>query len=264
MEVSMNKFAVNLSTIFTEVPFLERFKKAGDCGFSFVECQFPYAHSIEEIQKELEQHQLSMVLINLPPGNWKKGDRGIAVDPDRTEEFKRSVKEGIKYAKALKVSRIHCMAGNVSGLDPEAAREVYQENLHYAGTEIEKHGLTLLIEPINPFDMPGYYLSNIYQAKEILNAVDLLNVKLQFDFYHMERVHGHSLSIYKQYADIVGHVQMADFPGRHQPGSGKMDYQTIFQHLNETYEGYIGVEYTPQGKSEESFEWLSRIGERGK
>jgi hydroxypyruvate isomerase len=195
-----------------------------------------------------------MVLINLPPGNWAKGDRGIAADLTRIKEFKESVKKGIHFARALNVSKIHCMAGIVSGAVPKA---VYIENLQFAGTELAKHGLTLLIEPINPVDMPGYYLTNIYQASEILKAVNLPNVKLQFDFYHIERVHGHSLSIYHEYADIVGHVQIADHPGRHEPGTGEMDYQQILQNLNNTYEGYIGLEYVPQGKSEESFEWIS-------
>jgi hydroxypyruvate isomerase len=262
MEVLMNKFAVNLSTIFTEVPFLERFKKAREFGFSFVECQFPYDHSIEEIQRELEQHQLSMVLINFPPGNWTKGDRGIAADPTRIKEFKESVKKGSQYARALKVSKLHCMAGIVSGAGPKEARKTYIENLHYAGTELAKHGLTLLIEPINPFDMPGYYLTNIYQASEILRAVSLPNVKLQFDFYHIESVHGHSLSIYQESADIVGHVQIADHPRRNQPGIGGMDYDQILQYLCNKYDGYIGLEYTPQGISEKSFEWLS-MEERG-
>lgn len=253
----MNTFAVNLSTIFTEVPFLERFKKAHDSGFSFVECQFPYDYSIEEIQRELEQNQLSLILLNLPAGNWGNGDRGIAADPSRVEEFQTSVKEGIRYAAGLNVSKIHCMAGIVSGEDSKAARKVYIENLHYAGTELAKHGLTLLIEPINPFDMPGYYLSNIVQAKEILEEVDLPNVKLQFDFYHIERVHGQSLSVYQEYAGLVGHVQMADHPGRHQPGTGEMDYSEILQYLSNEYDGCIGLEYTPLGKSEQSFEWMS-------
>lgn len=256
----MNKFAVNLSTIFTEVPFLERFKKAHESGFSFVECQFPYDYSIEEIQQELERYQLSMVLINMSAGNWGNGDRGIAADPNRVEEFHATVKEAIRYATGLNVLRIHCMAGIVSGVDSKAARKVYVENLHYAGTELAKHGLTLLIEPINPFDMPGYYLSNIYQAIKILKEVALSNVKLQFDFYHIERVHGHSLSIFQEYADIVGHVQIADHQGRHQPGTGKMDYHHILEYLSNHYDGCIGLEYTPQGKSEESFEWMSLGG----
>lgn len=251
----MNKFAVNLSTIFTEVPFLDRFRKARDCGFSFVECQLPYDYSIEEIQFQLKQNQLSMVLLNLPAGNWKGGDRGLAVDLNRVEEFKQSVLEGIKYATALNVPRIHCMAGIISGADDEAARDVYLKNLHFAGTELAKHGITLLIEPINPYDMPGYFLQDIHQAKDIIEEAALPNVKLQFDFYHIERIHGHSLSFFQQFADSIGHVQIADVPGRHQPGTGKMDYDAIFQYLNDTYEGYIGLEYTPNGKSESSFGW---------
>ncbi|NHM31439.1 hydroxypyruvate isomerase family protein [Neobacillus terrae] len=249
----MKKFAVNLSTVFIEVPFLERFKKARECGFSFVECQFPYSYSIENIQQELEQNQLLMVLLNLPPGNWEKGDRGIAADPNRVEEFRKSVMEGIKYATALNVSKIHCMAGIV---DSDAARKVYIDNLRYAGSEMAKHGLTVLIEPINQFDMPGYFLSDLYQAAEILKAVNLPNVKLQFDFYHVERIHGNSLSLYKQFAEQVDHVQIADVPGRHEPGTGEMDYQKIIHYLNNTYNGQIGLEYTPSGKSEESFEWI--------
>lgn len=257
----MNTFTVNLSTIFTEVPFLERFRKAHNSGFSFVECQFPYDYSIEEIQQELVRYELSMVLINLPAGNWGNGDRGLAADPNRVEEFHASVKEGIRYATGLNVSKIHCMAGIVSGVDQETNRKVYVENLRYAGSELAKHGLTLLIEPINPFDMPGYYLSNIDQAKEILQEVDLPNVKLQFDFYHIERVHGHAHSIFQEYADIVGHVQIADHPGRHQPGTGKIDYHQILQNLSNQYDGCIGLEYTPRGKSEKSFEWMSLEGE---
>lgn len=255
----MNKLAVNLTTIFKEVPFLERFKKARENGFSYVECQLPYAHSIEEIQKELDQHELSMVIINLPAGNWEKGDRGIAANPDKVQEFRKSVEKGINYANGLNTSRIHCMAGITTGIDPKLSEEVYLENLLYAGRKMAENGITLLIEPINTFDMPGYFLNNIEQAKRILKAVDLPNVKLQFDFYHVEKIHGDSLSVYKQNADLLGHVQIADAPGRNQPGMGKMNYQEIFQYLNETYKGYIGAEYIPSGKSEESFEWLSLV-----
>ncbi|MFC4799744.1 hydroxypyruvate isomerase family protein [Neobacillus sp. GCM10023253] len=252
----MNKFAVNLTTIFTEVPFLERLKKARECGFSYVECQFPYAYSIEEIQMELVRNELSMVLLNLPPGTWSKGDRGLAVDPNRVDEFRSSVMEGIKYATAMNVPRIHCMAGIVSEDDKKIANEVFLENLFFAGTEMAKHGLTVLIEPINQNDMPDYFLSDIHQAKDILDTLRLPNVKLQFDFYHIQRIHGNPLTLFQQYADVVGHIQIADVPGRNQPGIGEMDYQSIFQYLHDTYEGYIGLEYTPLGKSQDSFEWL--------
>lgn len=258
----MNKFAVNLSTIFLEVPFIERFKKARDSGFSSVECQFPYAHTTEELILEMEQNQLSMVLLNLPPGDWEQGDRGIATDPSRVDAFKESVRQGIKYATAMNVPRIHCMAGIVSESEQEQqaqANEVYLNNLHYAGSELAKHGLTLLIEPINRYNMPNYFLSNLPQAAEIIQEVGLPNLKIQFDFYHIERIHGDSLSLYDQYADIIGHVQIADTPTRHEPGTGELNFQKIFQHLNNTYEGYIGLEYTPKGRSKDSFEWLTTM-----
>ncbi|MBM4763140.1 TIM barrel protein [Bacillus sp. B15-48] len=252
----MNKFAVNLTTIFTEVPFMERFQKAREAGFSFIECQFPYIYSIEEIQRELEQHQLSMVLHNLPPGNWDVGDRGIAVDANHVTEFRQSVQTGIQYAKALKVSRIHCMAGVTPDLGDQQALNTYIENIKFAANEFAKHNITLLMEPINDFDMPGYFLNHLEQATKIIDRVHLPNVKLQFDFYHIERIHGNSLSLFKQYRELVGHVQIADVPGRHEPGTGKLDYQSIFQYLNDTYDGYIGLEYTPKKQSEESFKWL--------
>jgi hydroxypyruvate isomerase len=153
---------------------------------------------------------------------------------------------------------IHCLAGIASGTDSKITSEVYQENLHYAGTELAKNNLTLLIEPINPFDMPGYYLNNIYQAKKFLDLVDLPNLKLQFDFYHIERVHGNSLAIFKEFANHIGHIQIADVPGRHEPGSGNMNYQGILQYLHNVYEGYIGLEYIPNSKSEDSFAWLEK------
>ncbi|MCM3568493.1 hydroxypyruvate isomerase family protein [Neobacillus mesonae] len=265
-EIANSLFVLpNLSTIFTEFPFLERFQKAKEHGFSLVECQFPYEYSIEEIQRELKRHELSMVLINLHPGDWKKGDRGLAADPERIPEFRTSVQQGIRYANALKVPRIHCMAGIVSeSLDPETAKQVYIENLKYAGTEAAAHGLTILIEPINQGDMPGYFLSDIHQAKAILNAVNLPNVKLQFDFYHIERIHGNALGLFQQYADRVDHVQIADVPGRHEPGTGNMDYQSIFHYLNRTYNGFAGLEYIPLGKSEDSFSWLPMMEHGGR
>ncbi|SEM20125.1 hydroxypyruvate isomerase [Mesobacillus persicus] len=255
----MNKLVVNLSTVFLEVPFIERFKKARESGFSSVECQFPYAHTTKEIVQEMERNQLSMVLLNLPPGDWEQGDRGLATDPSRVDAFKKSVRQGIKYATALNVPRIHCMAGIVSEANREHAKEVYVSNLYYAGSELAKYDLTLLIEPINPYNMPDYFLNNLHQAAGIIKEVNLPNVALQFDFYHIERIHGNSLSLYDQYTDIIGHVQIADTPSRHEPGTGEIDYQQVFGHLKNTYKGYIGLEYTPKGRSEDSFEWLTTM-----
>jgi hydroxypyruvate isomerase len=252
----MNQFAVNLSTIFTEVPFMERFKKARECGFSFVECQFPYEYSKDEIVKELELNQLKMVLHNLPPGDWEKGDRGLAADPKRIEEFHQSVETAIQYAKALNVSKVHCMAGIVGMIEPELARETFMKNIYYAATQLEKQGITLLIEPINSFDIPEYFLNDLQLAVEILQEINLPNAKLQFDFYHIQRIHGDPLSLFKKYADVIAHVQIADVPGRHEPGTGEINYRNILGYLGECYQGDIGLEYLPQTKSEDSFGWI--------
>jgi hydroxypyruvate isomerase len=252
----MNQFAVNLSTIFTEVPFMERFKKARECGFSIVECQFPYEYSKDEILKELEQNQLKMVLHNLPPGDWEKGDRGLAADPRRIDEFHQSVDAAIQYAKALNVTKVHCMAGIVRTVEPELARKTFMTNIHYAATQLGKHGITLLIEPINSFDIPGYFLNDLQLAVEILHEINLASAKLQFDFYHIQRIHGDPLSLFKKHKDTIAHVQIADVPGRHEPGTGEINYRTILDHLGECYQGDIGLEYLPLTKSEDSFEWI--------
>jgi hydroxypyruvate isomerase len=260
----MNRFAVNLSTIFTEVPFLERFKKARESGFSYVECQFPYENSIDEIKKELEQNQLQMVLHNLPPGDWEEGDRGLATDPNRITEFRQSIDTALLYAKALNVSKVHCMAGVVSPIELELTHETFIKNIHYAATQLGMEGITLLIEPINPSDMPGYFLNNLPVAVEILQEINLPNVKLQFDFYHIERIHGDTLSLFKRFADVIGHVQIADVPGRHEPGTGDMNYEKIFDYLSECYYGDIALEYLPLRKSEDSFGWLRQKTDGGK
>ncbi|KKK37428.1 hydroxypyruvate isomerase [Mesobacillus campisalis] len=254
----MKTYAVNLSTIFIEVPFLERFKKAREKGFSFVECQFPYAEKIEDIQNELFRNELSMVLLNLPPGNWDNGDRGMAADPDRVGEFKESVRLGIQYATSLNVANIHCMSGLRPEADQETARKVFAANLQYAAEEMGKHGLNLFIEPINTESIPGYFLNDIHQAAEILGQVNRPNAKLQFDFFHIEKIHGNALELFKNYEHLIGHVQVADSPDRHEPGTGTMDYSMILKHLSENYSGYIGLEYIPQTTSEESLKWLSK------
>jgi hydroxypyruvate isomerase len=258
----MNTFTVNLSTIFTEVPLLERFKKAKECGFSHVEIQFPYELPVETIAVKLKEHQLTLELINVPAGNWEKGERGIAIYPDRINEFKEAVAKGIEYATALGVSRLHCLAGVLAyGEDRETARKAYLENLGYAARKMARHGLTLLIEPINPFDMPGYFLTDIEEAAAIVDEIGCPNVKLQFDFYHIQRIQGNLLGTFDRHFERIAHVQLADVPGRHEPGTGEINYQNVLEHLEKKgYKGYIGLEYIPAGKSEESFKWMNQLG----
>ncbi|WP_147534803.1 hydroxypyruvate isomerase family protein [Bacillus marasmi] len=261
----MNTYAANLSTIFIEVPFIERFKKAKEAGFQFIECQFPYEVPADTIRAELEKHRLSLVLINLPAGDWDNGERGLAIFPERKEEFKKSVAKGIEYALALGVSKLHCLAGVIPPhADKELSRKTYIDNLTYAAVQMEPHQLTLLIEPINQLDMPGYFLNNINDAARIIDEINLQNLKLQFDFYHIQRSQGNLLSTYAQFFDKVEHIQIADVPGRHQPNTGEIHYQHVLAEIIQSgYKGYIGLEYIPLGKSEESFTWIHDFAEGG-
>lgn len=254
----MNRYAVNLSTIFTEVPLIERFQKAKQAGFNFVECQFPYSVPISTIRKELEMNQLSLVLINIPAGDWENGERGLAIYPERIPEFMESVTKGIEYAKALEVEKLHCLAGNVpADMNPVFARKTYIENLTFAAEQLSAHGMTLLIEPINPFDMPGYFLNDLDEAVRIIEEINLPNVKLQFDFYHIQNTKGNLLSNFAKHMDKIEHIQIADVPGRHEPNTGEIHYQRVLAEVfKRGYRGFIGLEYIPLGKSEDSFSWI--------
>lgn len=256
----MLKFAPNLSTMFTEVPFLERFEKAKQAGFQYVEFQFPYAHSSDEVKKQLENHGLKVVLFNLPPGNWEAGDRGLAIFSDRQDEFRQSVKQALQYAQDFACTKMHCMAGILpEDIDRTSALQVFKENLRYAADQFGEHGITVLLEPINPYDMPNYFLSSVELAIEILDELALPNVKLQFDFYHMQRIQGELINTFKTYKDRIGHVQIADNPGRHEPGTGEINYDNIFRMLaEERYDGFIGLEYIPKDNSENSLSWLRK------
>lgn len=251
------RFSVNLSTVFTEYPFLERFTKAKEAGFQYVECQFPYNFSIEELKQAIHQNQLELILLNLPPGDWTAGDRGLAAIPDRVEEFKKSVEYGISYATVLGVNHIHCMAGIQESSDK--AKETYVQNIKYAAKKMAEHGIILLIEPINPQDMPGYFLSNLYETIELLQEIGLPNVKLQYDFYHMQKIHGNLISNLEKNISKIGHLQIADVPGRNEPGTGEINYDNVFKAIESTgYDGFVGLEYSPKGKSEDSFAWLKK------
>lgn len=252
-----DEVAVNVSTIFTEAPFLARFAKAKQHGFSLVECQFPYAAAPEAVAVELEEYGLSLVSINLPAGDWEKGERGLAILPGRHDDFRRALEEGVRYALALGAPRLHCMAGVVpADLPRERAKEIYMRRLDEAAAALGVHGLTLTIEPINPFDMPGYFLTDIDEAAAIIRALGRANVKVQYDIYHMARLGRDVTATFAAYEPLIDHVQFADAPGRHEPGTGALPYHRIFAFLQERgYDGAIGLEYIPSGESGESFAW---------
>lgn len=256
----MLRFAANITTLYPDVPFLERFARARSSGFRYVECQFPYAYSVAELQEQLQENELELVLFNLPPGDWQRGDRGLAIDPKRREEFRESVAIALRYAVALRCPRLHCMAGILpNGLGQEEAYAALEENIRYAAAEAEKYGITILLEPINQMDMPGYYMSSLSLAERLITDCNLPHVRLQFDFYHMQRMQGELLNSYMRVLPLIGHIQVADNPGRHQPGTGEINYLKIFEHLQATgYEGFIGCEYNPLGETDDSLHWLRK------
>ncbi len=257
----MPKFAANLTMLFAERPFLERFEAARKAGFEAVEFLFPYAWPAEQIKALLDEHGLKLVLHNLPPGDWDAGDRGIACDPARTAEFEEGVARAIAYAKVLGVPQLNCLAGKLpSGADPQKAEETLVANLRYAAGELAAQGLRLLIEPINTFDIPGFYLHGTAQALALMDEVGSDTLFLQYDIYHMQRMEGELAATMSRHLARIGHIQLADNPGRNEPGTGEINYAFLFAHLDRIgYEGWIGCEYKPAGKTEDGLAWRQRL-----
>jgi hydroxypyruvate isomerase len=251
-------FSANVSMLFTEVDFLERFARAAKAGFSAVECQFPYSRRADEIAGQLQQHGLSLVLHNLPAGDWARGDRGIACLPDRVGEFRESVGRAIDYATVLRCPRLNCLAGiAATGASHETLRETFVGNLRFAAGELKRHQITLLIEPLNTRDTPGFFLQTPQQAVEIIEEVGADNLRLQFDVYHTHIMEGDVVSAIHRNMRHIAHVQIADDPGRHEPGTGRIDFASVFQTLARAhYDGFIGCEYVPSKTTEESLLWL--------
>ena len=255
----MPKFAANLTMLFNEVPFLERFEKAANNGFTAVEFLFPYAFDVQEIRDRLTRHKLALVLHNLPAGDWDAGERGIACHPDRVQEFREGVARAISYATALGVSQLNCLAGKTpSGVSAEVLRKTFVENLRFAATELKKAGLKLLIEPINTFDIPGFYLSGTSQALAIIDEVGADNLFLQYDIYHMQRMEGELAASMQRHLPRIAHLQLADNPGRNEPGTGEINYAFLFQFIDKIgYTGWIGCEYKPATTTEAGLGWRS-------
>ena len=255
----MPQFAANLTMLFTERPFLERFQAAREAGFSAVEFLFPYAWPAAQIKSLLDQHQLKLVLHNLPAGNWEAGERGIACDPRRINEFRTGVATAIDYARTLGVSQLNCLIGKLP--DNASSLQIDQtviENLRYAAHELKQHGIRLLIEPINTFDIPGFYLSKTAQALALIEKVGSDNLLIQYDIYHMQRMEGEIATTLARHLSRIAHVQLADNPGRNEPGTGELNYPFLFQHLDAIgYSGWIGCEYKPAGKTEDGLGWIS-------
>ena len=257
----MPRFAANLTMLFTEVPFLDRFEHAAKAGFEAVEFLFPYAWPATEIRQRLDANGLTLVLHNLPAGDWDAGERGIACHPDRISEFREGVTKAIAYATVLGVRQVNCLAGKApAGIADDVLRQTFVENLRFAAAELKKAGLRLLIEPINTFDIPGFYLNRTTQAVSILVEVGADNAFVQYDIYHAQRTEGELALTMQKYLPRIGHIQLADNPGRNEPGTGEINYPFLFAHLDRIgYDGWIGCEYKPATTTEAGLDWYQRL-----
>lgn len=257
----MPQFAANLTMLFNEVPFLDRFERAANAGFTAVEFLFPYAWPAAEIKQRLDANGLSLVLHNLPGGDWDAGERGIACHPDRVDEFRAGVAKGIAYGQALGVPQLNCLAGKApAGVDAAVLRQVFVDNLKFAAAEFKAAGLKLLIEPINTFDIPGFFLNTTAQAVAILDDVGADNAFVQYDIYHAQRMEGELAATMQKYLARIGHLQLADNPGRHEPGTGEINYAFLFAHLDRMgYQGHIGCEYKPATTTEAGLGWRQQL-----
>jgi hydroxypyruvate isomerase len=254
----MPKFAANLSMLFTELPFLERFQAAHGSGFQTVEYLFPYEYEKEQLNRQLTDNRLRQVLFNLPAGNWAQGDRGIAAHPARIEEFRRGVHQAVEYALALQVPRLNCLAGKrLAACSEKDQGETLVANVQYAADVLGENNLQLVIEAINHFDMPGFLLNKTEQVLQLLEAVNRPNVAIQYDVYHAQREEGELTATIRKYLDKIGHIQIADNPGRHQPGTGEINFPFLLQELDTlNYQGYVGLEYIPIPETICSFDWI--------
>ncbi|MFP5465995.1 MAG: 2-oxo-tetronate isomerase [Gammaproteobacteria bacterium] len=254
----MPRFAANLSMMYTELPFLDRFAAAASDGFRAVEFLFPYEHDPQAIAGQLQAHGLTQVLFNLPPGNWPAGERGMACHPGREDEFAQGLSLAIEYARATGCRRLHAMAGLVQpGAGVADLRATYVRNLRAAASRLAPLDITLLIEPINQRDMPGYYLSQQQQAHDIVAEVGAANLKVQMDLYHCQIMEGDLTRRLERHLAGVGHIQIAGVPDRHEPDTGEVHFPYLFERLDQLgYEGYVGCEYRPRAGTRAGLGWV--------
>jgi len=256
----MPKFNANLSWLFQERPFAERFAAAANAGFRGIEILFPYDHPASEIRSALDANGLEMVLLNAPPGDFSAGERGLAALPGRQREYRETFAQALDYAAALNCKRIHIMAGLPDPADRTLVQTTFSSNLEYALKQVEGTGINILIEPINPRDIPGYYLTTIEQADAILQALSHPALKIQFDWYHAQIVGGDLARRTQKYFSKTGHYQVAGVPDRAEPDSGEVNYSYLFQLVDSLqYDGWVGCEYRPKNRTEEGLGWLSTL-----
>ncbi len=258
----MPAFAANLSFLFQDRDFLDRFDEAADCGFPAVEYLFPYEHPPEAIAAKLGQNGLEQALFNLPPGDWAAGERGLAALPGRFDEVKAGLDQALPYIEATEVKRVHLMAGIADAKDPEAAI-AYRRAVGHVAERLAEIDVEVMLEPINGRDMPGYFLGDFGLAEQVIAELGLPNVKLQFDMYHRQIIHGDVTVALQRLIGIIGHVQIASVPSRNEPDTEELNYPYLFQQLDLLgYEGFVGCEYRPRGKTRDGLDWFTNAGGR--
>lgn len=258
MSIEKATIVANLSFLFLEKPFMERFAEVKKAGLGRVEFMFPYDYNVAEMVKELASHGLELVQFNLPAGNWERGERGIAVDPRRKDEFRSGVTQALDMARKLKVSQLNCLVGKIlPEVDPQELRSTLIHNIRYAADKLHREGIRLLLEPLNHFDAPGFYLNTTEEVLQLIAEVDHENVYLQYDLYHAAREGEDLLQVLHKALPKIGHIQIADNPGRHQPGTGEIDYKQFFDTLKKVgYSKAVSMEYIPNPSTLASLQWI--------
>jgi hydroxypyruvate isomerase len=252
----MPHFAANLTMMFNEVPFLDRFEAAAKAGFTAVEFLFPYEHAPDELGKRLKANGLTQALFNLPPGDWAAGEKGFAALPERFDDLKRSLISALPYAQATGVKRLHLMAG-IANRGDRLAVEAFYKSVASAAEFFAPYGLDVLIEPINPRNVPGYFLDDFSFARDLINELKISNLKLQFDIYHCQIIHGDVTMRLREMMPIIGHIQIASIPSRNEPDDEELNYPFLFAELDRLgYGGFVGCEYHPRGKTTDGLSWF--------
>jgi hydroxypyruvate isomerase len=252
----MPRFAANLSMMFTEHPFLDRFDSAAAAGFTAVEFLFPYEHPPEVIADRLQRNDLQQVLFNLPPGDWEAGEKGFAARPDKFDELRQSVHTAMPYAKATGVRRLHMMAGLADRRDPKAVA-AFRKSVEWTANFFGDQGIDVMLEPINKRDVPGYFLNDFEFARDLIVDMNIPNVGLQFDIYHCQILHGDVTTRLREMLPLIGHIQIASVPSRHEPGE-ELNYPFLFAELDRLgYEHFVGCEYRPADGTVEGLGWFA-------
>jgi hydroxypyruvate isomerase len=252
----MPRFAANLSMMFNEVPFLDRFEAAAKAGFTAVEFLFPYEHPAKEVGARLHGNGLTQALFNLPPGDWAAGEKGFAALPDRFADLQASLRTALPYVEATGVKRLHLMAGIADRNDP-IAMAAFRKSLKWAAEFLAPHGLDVVIEPINSRNVPGYFLNDFPFAQSVIRELKIPNLKLQFDIYHCQIIHGDVTMRLREAMPMIGHIQIASIPSRNEPDGEELNYPFLFGELDRLgYAGFVGCEYNPRGKTTDGLAWF--------